>query len=248
MLKTEKKELINIIFSKQEMFEKYILGVETENDRQEIMLILSKMIVRVLLKEELNFLYMKELDNLNLSIIINILFKELANEWVFFAEDRLGNNKDESLKEIQGKERVLFLLNITKSYFEKYKIYFAQEIANTFLDLIDSMSAPTLNNFVIKQVLKSNFVKNKNISVVYNYNQLWNRVKDAHNYKNREITKIQVKISELVKEENFDLAKKFEYEEEVLTEKPLSCFEEAVKRLRDTMVDRILELKEPTTH
>lgn len=242
MIDTQTNDIVEKIFTNKNMFEHYILGVGTDADRKDIMDILSKRIIEILLREEFNFLYMKNLDNFNFALIINILFKEFANEWVSYAEENLYYSKEKALEYIQDKNRLTFVLNIIKWYFKTYKIYFAQEIADTFIKLIDTMPNPTLDNELIKSVLESDFVKKGNISIIYNYNQLWTRIKNAHNLKNEEVSRLQIKIFELVENEDSEKRKRLEYEAEVLEEMSLAFFDESVKRVRDTMVDYMLNI------
>jgi len=239
MLEAEKEKLINDIFSKKEFFEEHILNILTNEDRIDVMDILSKRIIRVLLREELNFLYMKNLDNFKFSLVINILFHEIANEWVSFANERLLIEKEEALNMLQDKERVLFLVALVKEYFRHYKIYFAQEIANTFIELIDTMPSPSFSNELIDTVLSSDFIKQDNIAVIYNYGQLWSRVRHAHGFKKDKLTKLQIQISEST---TLEEVKKYEHQEALLEEKPLAFFDEAIFRLRNTMVQYMMHI------
>lgn len=233
MLKAEKDELVKSIFSDKSIFEKNILEVTCNSDRIEVMDILAKRIVRILLKEELSFLYMKDLSNFKFSLIVNLLFREIANEWVSYAVDSLAFTQEEALETIQHKDNVKFLPILVKQYFKQYKIYFVQEIADTFIELIENMLSPSISNDLINDVLKSGFVKSQGILVVYSYSQLWARVKTAHKLKKNKITKIQIKITEA---EDIQSKKKYEYEEEVLILKPLAFFDDAILRLRNSMV------------
>jgi len=233
MLKSEVEELVKSIFSDKFVFEKYILNVTCNSDRIDVMDILAKRLVRVLLKEELNFLYMQDLNNFKFPLIVNLLFREIANEWVSYAEESLDLSMDEALEIIQHKEKVLFLLGFVKEYFRQYKIYFVQEIADTFVELIEHMPSPSISSDLINDVLKSGFVKSQGISVVYNYSQLWGRVKNAHKLKKVDITKLQIKITDA---KDAQQRKKLEYEEEVLVLKPLAYFDDALLRLRNAMV------------
>ncbi len=88
----------------------------------------------------------------------------------------------------------MFILTLIKEYFTQYKIYFVQEIADSFIDLVESMPSPTLSNELINEVLKSGFVKKE------------------------KITKLQIMISEATNSEEL---KKLEYKEEALEVKPL---------------------------
>ena len=243
MLSHEKKVFIEKLFDSQEIFEKNILDVKNKEDREEVLRILSKQIVRILLREELNFLYMDSLVDFKLSLIPNILFKELANEWVYYATENLAYSRSDAISEIKEKTKVGFLLKLAKKYYSEYGNYFYEEIADTFIELVDYMPNPTLNNELIKEVMQSKFVKKQNISVIHNYHQLWSRVKNAHNNKNKQVSKIQIKITEALANEDQKLVKKYEYDEEVLTEKSLAYFDEAVKRLRDNMLLYMMEMK-----
>jgi len=235
----EKELFIENIFSQKELFERHILNITCNSDRIEVMDILAKRIVRVLLKEELSFLYMKDLSNFKFTLVNNILFRELASEWVSYAEEKLGLNKEEALAVIQNKEHVLFVIELVKEYFEQYKIYFAQEIADSFIELVENMPNPNISNSLINEVLGSGFVKNKTISVVYSYSQLWARIRNAHSLKKDKLTTIQIDISEC---RDFTQRKKLEYKEESLEETPLAFFDEALQRLRNTMVTYMMRI------
>ena len=252
---TDKEKFIEEIFSKRESFEEYILEVTSDTDRVEIMEILSRRIIDILLREELNFLYMKNFDSFKFSLIVNLLFKEIANEWVYFAQEKFLFTKDEALDEIQNKKRVLFLLAIVKWYFTNYKIYFTDKIADNFIRLVELSPNITYNNEIIKIVLSSTLLKNKNISAVHNYTQLYNRVKDARNSKNDKLAQLQFKISEFyshLDEENStevsenkikEKIKKYEKEVEKIEETPVCLFNDAVRRVRDTLSANLLTIE-----
>ena len=240
MTETEKSELITTIFSQQDFFEKEILDITTNSDRIEVMDILAKRMIRILLKEELNFLYMKNLDSFKFSLITNLLFREIASEWVSYSDEKLSLNKEEALEIIQDKAHVLFVIALIKQYYEQYKIYFFQEIADSFIELVDNMPNASINNSLIDEVLKSEFVKNQNISVVHSYSQLWSRVRNAHRIKTNEVTIIQIEIAESKNEER---RRELEYKEEVLEETPLAFFDEALQRLRNTMTQYMMGIE-----
>ncbi|MDF1877104.1 hypothetical protein JHD47_04680 [Sulfurimonas sp. SAG-AH-194-L11] len=239
MQRAENDALIKSIFSDKKVFEKEILNVTCNSDRIEVIDILAKRLIRILLKEELNFLHMRDLNSFKFSLIVNLLFREIANEWVSYADEYLGYEKSEALDIIQDKTNVMFVLTLIKEYFSQYKIYFVQEIADSFIDLIESMPSPTLSNTLINEVLKSDFVKKDNISVVFSYSQLWGRVQNAHNAKKEKITKLQIMISEA---KNSEELRKLEYKEEALEVKPLAFFNDALLRLRNTMVQYMMTI------
>jgi len=149
------------VFNSRETFEKYILDINNDADREDVISILSDRIIRILLKEELNFLYMKDFNNFRFTLIVNILFKEFTNEWLIYAQEYLSLSQEEAVEYVQDKTRLQQLLKIVKWYFTTYKKYFVQEIADTFIELVDSMSQVTMKNDLIEIVLESDFVKKR---------------------------------------------------------------------------------------
>ena len=241
MRQTQESEFENLLFNSTDAFERHVLNVFHENDRIEIMHILSSRIIQVLLKEELSFHHMKNLQNFKLSLIVNILYKEIANEWIEYAQEQLTYTLDEAMSVIQRKERVLFLVRFVKAYFQKYKTLFFEVIADSFINLIESMPNAAQSNELIEEVLKSPFVKSENVVVILNYNQLYSRVKNAHNAKKIQISKIQIQISQL---QDKTMIQKYELQEELLYERPLAYFDDAIMRLRNTMVSHMQTIKE----
>ncbi len=240
MLKAEKEKFVALIFSQEKEFEKYILNVHNNDDRVEIMTILSQRVIQSLLKEEFNFLYMKSLGNFHFSLIKNMLFIEISHEWLSYAQGVLAYTQEESLSMLQEKSKVVFLITLVKEYFKKYKELFFQDIADSFIMLVNNMPSQMQSSKLIDEVLESDFVKSDNVFVVLNYSQLWSRVRNANEFKKEKISKIQIKIAET--KESATL-KKYELQESILDEKPLAYFDDAVMRLRNTMVAHMKELK-----
>ena len=139
MLREEKKKLIIDIFDNRALFEKEVLGVYSNSDRIEVVRILSEKLIRGPLKYELNFLYMENLQSFKFSLIVNLLFKEFANEWVNFAQEELYYTREDSLSEIQDKTRVKFIYSLVQYYFLKHKKLFFEEITDTFIELVDTI-------------------------------------------------------------------------------------------------------------
>ena len=240
MLQAEREEFVHLIFSQNIAFEKYVLNVYNDDHKIEIMTILSKRIIQSLLKEELNFLYMKDMENFKFSLIKNILYKEISYEWISYAKEKLAYSHINALETLQEKKKVVFLVNFIKKYFKEYNTFFFEEIADSFIELIYNMPNQQISNALIDEVLVSEMVKYKGLSVVYSYSQLWGRVRNAHQYKKYAITKLQIKISENAKYKNIT---KYEIEEELLEDKPLAYFDDALMRLRHTMVLYMKQLR-----
>ena len=239
-------KFINRIFSEQSFFENKILGVYSNQDKLEIMQILSAKFIEDDLKNELNFLHMKSLKSFKFSLIINLLFKEFATEWVSFSMEELSFSKEEAIDEIQDKKRVFFLHDMALAYFENYKIEFIEKIADSFIFLVDIAPTATLSNRVIQEVLEGDLLKSDNILIVHSYHQLWSRVKEAHNSRSLEIAKLQVEIADLYLEK--ESTKRIENIRicsnriEKLENKSLANFSPSLLRIHSTMINSMLKI------
>ncbi len=248
----EKQEYIDKIFSDKSLFEWEVLHVSSHYDRLEIMQILSETLVRDRLKYEINFLYMKSYKDFNFSQIVNILFHEIANEWLSFATEILYCSKKDAVLEIQDKTRVKFIHSIATLYYEKYRGEIFQEVADTFLELVGSVKNDKNINEFIEEVLQSDLIKNKQILSMHNFSQLYRRVKAAQNIKNSDIISVKMKISELqesYKNSKLDIDKRqrllkllnrSKIELEKLNHLGLDKFDAGISRFKETMVQSML--------
>jgi len=164
----------------------------------------------------------------------------LADEWVAYAKEVLLITHADAVEALQTRAHTLFLVRIVKEYFKQYKLLFVERIAESFISLVDSKSSPRESTELIEEVLKSDFVKSDKMAVVHSFSQLWGRVKSARNFQKERIAKIQIKIAE-----TSDVLKKREYEreEEQTAAKSLAFFDDAVSRLRNTMVTYMMSIE-----
>ena len=254
MKQVEKEKLVVELFSNKILFELDVLSVKSEKDRLEIINILVERFIRDLLKNELNFLYMQDFKRFKFSLIINLLFKEIADEWLGFSSDILNFSKEEALGEIQDKKRIAFIYALSQEYFLEYKNLFFTEISNTFLELAEVSISSRRNNQLIEYVLQSSLVKDRGIVIIQSYSQLLARIKSAKNYKSEKLSILQVKIAEasisLESSESEEENKKYEelinhYKNEKRTLESLSLdnFDGALKRLKETMIVSMSQMK-----
>ena len=85
-----KSSRVKELFDDRVLFEREVLRVENNNDRRDVVGILVNTLVRDTLKEHLNFLYIETFSDFSLKHIVNIIFKEMANEWADYAVTELG--------------------------------------------------------------------------------------------------------------------------------------------------------------
>ncbi|MFA6195169.1 MAG: hypothetical protein WC656_00835 [Sulfurimonas sp.] len=243
----EKEEFTVRLFSSKSLFEEEILRAKSDAHRAEIMKIMAVHLVRDALKEELNFLYIKNFSDFALLPIRNILFKEIANEWLVYALEILHYGRDEALHELQDKKRVQFILSLVHQYLQKYQHFIFEEIADTFLELVSAFPHAKSAKPLVEEVLKSPLI-NAKLLPIHNFEQLHIRVKAAINSKNMDINKIKIKIKEVneaLAEKTLDAQKKIsllklleqsQTKLDKINHETLDKFDATLKRVKDTMV------------
>jgi hypothetical protein len=246
-----KKEVVQKIFTKRTFFEKEVLLVKSENDRLEIMSILSKKLVDETLKEHLNFQYIKEFSDFTLKHIVNMLFKEIANEWIFYAMDILKYSKDEALDELQPKHRVIFIHSLALSYYKFYKDFIYENISESFIELLSTSNYNNDKKNLVNTIINSDLIANRKVLGINNFEQLHKRVKSAKNFKSIEITSYQTKIAEILdnientkldedkKNNLFRLVSKYEKKVSKLENQKLEAFDATLKRVKNAIFNSL---------
>ncbi|MDA3908180.1 MAG: hypothetical protein PF437_03760, partial [Sulfurimonas sp.] len=206
------------------------------------------------LKNEIHFMHIQSYDDLKFTQIVNILFHEIANEWISFATEVLYYPKREAISELQDKVRVKFIHAIAKGYYEKYKRQIFEEIADTFIELVSKVKQDKEVSKLIQETLQSDLIKNRQILEMHNFSQLYNRVIDAQNIKNSDITAAKMKVIEIKKKYTspaidtdekqrlHSLLNKAEKELSKLKHQGLDKFDPGIKRLKDTMVQSMISI------
>ena len=248
----EKQKYVDKLFKDRALFEWEVLHVSSHYDRLEIMEILAQTLVRDKLKYEVNFLYLQSYNDFKFTQIVNIIFHEIANEWISFATEVLYYPKSEAIEELQDKARVTFIHSLAKSYYEKYRRQVFEEIADTFIELVSNVKQDKEVTKLIQETLQSDLIKNRQILEMHNFSQLFSRVKAAQNIKNSDVTTAKMKVIEIKekyttrdigvdeKQRLHSLLEKADSELSKLKHLGLDKFDPAVKRLKDTMVQSMI--------
>lgn len=248
----EKKEFVTQLFSNQSLFEEEVLRVESDIDRAEIMKLLAVSFVRDTLKEELNFLYIKKISDFTFVPIKNILFKEIANEWLIYASEVLDFSKDNTLQELQDKKRVQFILTIVTLYLKKYQNYIFEEIADTFIELVCESQNSKSKSLLVEEIMSSSLIEK--LLSGHNFQELWKKVRAANSSKNMDIKRIKIKINELYEaledknlasEDKDSLLKslaQYESRLEKITHAKLEKFDRTLKTIKDAMVHSMAKI------
>ncbi|MDY0117787.1 MAG: hypothetical protein RBR59_09435 [Sulfurimonadaceae bacterium] len=239
MLQKEKERLLKKLFNDKRLFEKEVLGVFSFAEKKEIVELLAKRIVHKKYKKSFSFLAINDLASFELSRLETILFQEIIHEFIAYGVEYLYIEKEEAYAYLRKKENRIFIHMLTKEYLLEYSKYFYSEIADTFLELIVTIPHANMPSPLILEVLESPLVRQENVLVIHNFEQLYNRVRAALNYKNTLLAKLQVQIAEETQKQEDINPIKLEYltiKLEKITKTTLDNYDAALKRLKDTMI------------
>ena len=237
-------DLVEDIFSKKSIFEKEVLDVVREHDRLEIINILSVSIVRDILKEHLDFGHIQDLSDFTLEPVVNIIFKEIANEWIAYATEILSCSREFALEVLQLGRNAKFLHFLADDYARHCKPTIYEEIANSFIDLLASMDRKSKKVMLVNAVIHSDLIANRSMLGINSFEQLHKCIINAKNLKNIELTKLQNKLSDILKElsdnatnpERRELLssvlKQYERKNEEMREQKLEAFDPTLQRVK----------------
>lgn len=249
-----KQEHINKLFQSRVMFEKEVLHVHNDHDRTEVINILATNLVRGVLREHLNFLYIHDLSNFTLQQIVNILFKEIANEWIDYAIDELKISKKEALEELKLEKRVQFLRLLATDYYKRFKEYIFGEIADTFIELLVLNTQVDKHSIFINKVINSDFIPNRSLLNINSSDQLCKAAKYAKDTKDMEVDYLETQIAEIqagILNEKLSITKREDlniilpsYEQKLKETQAIKLedYEETLKRVKRAIIASLKEM------
>ena len=251
----EKDAYVNKLFSDVSLFEWDVLHVSSNTDRIEVMELIAKDLVHYTLKNELNFLYVQDVENLDFSNLKSFIFKQIINEWLTFCKDVLMYPKADAISVVKQSDRVKFIYNIVNNYFDKYQRFIYSEMVDTFFSLFTRIPVTKSRQILIERILQSQFNSSRESQRIYKFNLVFNRVKIAKNKKNEKLNILNAQIKELMghlsaddniafEEDNEILLdiEDLEYDIEELEKTSLYEFDELLAGLRDNMISSMIQV------
>ncbi len=227
------------IFSSLELFEWEVLHVSTNTDRAEVIEILAKSFVNDTLKYDINFLYITDIEHIEYKKIKHAIFKEIVAEWIGFCADVLSVSKDEAIAALKKDSRVNFINSIVNSYFQKFHTIIFGEMFDTFLEIFNRPPITKNKQLFIDKVLQSDLNRDRHSGTIYRFSQLYSRVRIAQDIKNKQITKLNMRIKDLMGELNATSDINFDEDSELLYD-----IEDLEEDLEDLEATRLYEFDE----
>lgn len=199
------EKYIQDLFSDKQLFEKEVMQVNCDEDRKEIMALMSKEICNESdIASQVNFLKIKSIDELDFSRVnislVQIILAELLS---LLKEKNYPASQIETIK--KNKEHLAFIYMITQTYMRRFGSEFYKEVINTFFDLISIADKADKLSLVVVEAI--NGTQNKRSlmeqhgggQILYKPEQAWMRVKQARDDKNKKVQVYQVEIVKLVR-------------------------------------------------
>lgn len=180
--------------------------------------------------------------------VVNLLFKEIASEWVDYAMDVLEYSKEDALEELRVENRIQFIKSLSQNYYKHFKNFIFEEVADTFIELIALNSSKDGKSLLINAVINSKYVPNRSILGINSSDQLCKRAKAAKDLKNKKVTELQFKLAEMEegihnlelpenKRESLSLVyPSYEKKLHTIREEKLEKFDDSLQRLKRAMV------------
>ena len=249
----DSQEYIRKLFEDRALFEKEVLNALTNKDREEIVHILADLLVLDRLKEHLNFMYINDISDFTLNQIVNIMFEEIANEWIDYAIHDLKLSKNDALEALQLEERIKFIKLLSQDYYLHFKEYIFEKIADTFVELLVFNSEKNTKNVFINSVINSDLFPERRILNFNSSDQLCKAAKRAKDLKNEKLHNFKARINQIqnarsklnipqVQKDEFNRAyKTYEKNIEEVQKLKLESFDETLLNVKKALMNTLMK-------
>ena len=249
----DSQEYIRKLFEDRALFEKEVLNALTNKDREEIVHILADLLVLDRLKEHLNFMYINDISDFTLNQIVNIMFEEIANEWIDYAIHDLKLSKNDAFEALQLEERIKFVKLLSQDYYLHFKEYIFEKIADTFVDLLVFNSEENTKNVFINAIINSDLFLDRSILNINSSDQVCRAAKRAkelkneklHNFKERidqiQNGRSQLNIPQIQKDEFGRVHETYEKKMEDVKKLKLENFDEALLNVKKALINTLMK-------
>lgn len=199
------QEYIEKLFSDVSVFEKEVLHVTCDNDRQDVVQMISKDICNDSnTASTISFLKINSINDLDFSKV-NIIFVQIVLEEVFAVlhEKRCSKAEINSVK--KDKQKLKFIYDLVKSYIRRFGSIFYKEVVNTFFELVSVAHRAESLSKVVHEVVCGNenhrslLEHHNGGQVLYKPEQAWIRVRQARDDKMRKVQVHQIEIVNILK-------------------------------------------------
>jgi len=197
------------IFSDKLKFEEEVLHVKCDEDRKEVMTLICNEICndkKFALK--MNFLKIKTINDLDFDGVTIDFVEILLLELLYLLKEK-NFTRVELETTRHNKKYLKFIYELAQIYMRRFSGLFYKEVVNTFFELVGIADKPEKLSKVASEVIhgtserKSLLEQHGNGQILYKEEQIWMRVKQARDDKNRQSQVYQIEIVRLVRRVDF---------------------------------------------
>jgi hypothetical protein len=252
MTTEERNALAEAIFKDEVTFEKQVLDIQNETDRKEVMLMLADEIVKVQLRDELHFAYLKSYDDLKTDGIIKVILQRVSSEAGGYLEEKLRFTKTMTLQTIRKTPNLLFLKRLSLYYYKRYAHMIFERVADSFFEKVAMLPSPEKVPAVLREAVEGSakrppIFKGNAVS----FEHIWKHVRKASAERKREVGKVQISLASIIsikQNETLDAGNEAKLDEryrenqkqlEAVREKPLSEFDGSIRQMKKALVETL---------
>ncbi len=252
MTQYDKELRLREIFSSQREFEKEVLLIDDELEREEVLDIIARSLVYDKLKYQLHFYYLKKREDIDTSKIEQAIAQIIIEEFLLYLKDELAFTKVESKFTVSQKEVILFINALASFYYKRYHSHIFSLSADTLFEKIDSVPE---GNIFLKECVEGDgeykgLMNSENKSkIFYTYERAYSKIHSVMLIKKTAIKKVQLKLTKVMIAQNKEPSNEIEAsytmildELNLLQDKPLDRFDNNIYRVKKAIIDAMYTL------
>jgi len=255
----DKKEFITSLFKSITLFEKEVLEVESDFDRYDVMKFMGRQLVTQVMKEQLNFSYLKSYNDISTKNIKANMVKIFIDEFLEYLQEEHRYTLTMAQEVVLNRQCIHFLQAIVSKYYDRFSHLIYEQSVETFFEKVAALTEPSKANSLINECIEGHnghaslMVYKSGERAAYSTEQVWTRVRDAYLTRKKAVKKLQIELSETLEqmestqneytlEEQTALQDRYlrkQGEIKSLQQRSLDQYDASVKRMKEAMIESL---------
>ena len=203
---TQKRELLDRVFTDTTLMESEIFEFEDSIDKKNYIMDLSyEIIYESSTKTKVNFNHVDKLDNFSFKTFPIAMAQIILQEIMDILEQHMNFSKRETEYIKTNKKYIQKLLQMAVDYFKLYKKEIISLVGNSYFELVDKSTSIKDTQPMVKDVIigttknRSLMLREDGSAVLSKPEQIWHRVKQASRMKEQAEKKLEADVARLSK-------------------------------------------------
>lgn len=258
----EKQLFIASLLKSITLFEKEVLEIESDFDRYDVMKYIGKELVQVKMKEQLNFSYLKNYQEISMRNIKAEMVKLFINEFLDYLQEEQRYSLVMAKEVVLNQKCIHFLQAVVLKYYDRFSHLIFEQSVETFLEKVAALSSAKNAGTFLNECIEGHnghaslLVYRSGERAAYSTEQVWTRVHQAYLQRKSAIKKLQIELSELLEainqSEGLSLEEKVTLQENLLQKqaeikalklRSLDQYDASVKRMKEAMIESLQDFK-----